>query len=909
MTNHKPGQSKTLLTLFDSLPRHGGSPAVLALSETGVEACSYTELANDVVRMARGLVGAGVAPGEAVALFASESAEYIISCLAIIRAGAAAMPVDVQSDAAALRHVLADSDVRFILTTTDKMEKLRSLADVTLILLDAEEDDPRGWQHLPEGPEALPRPQPNDPATLFYTSGTTGRPKGVPLSHANLAFQIKAVADADVLSNGDRMAVPLPMHHVYPFVIGMLAPLALGSALIIPHSLTGPQIVRALKEGEATIMVGVPRLYDAMFAGIMTKVENRGKLAENVVSTLLGLSIALRRRLGIRVGKRLFSTLHAQIAPQLRVLLCGGAPLDPDLAWKLEGLGWELSIGYGLTETAPLLTMNLPGSSRLDSIGHIVDGVELKINTAADSETGTMGIQDDTTPCSQGEIQARGPNVFSGYRGLPEQTAIAFTDDGWFRTGDLGYIDDKGYVYITGRLKELIVTSGGENIQPAAVEAVYAEDPLIREFALLQKGRQLAGLVVPEVGEIRRRGYDALAPAVREAVTEQAKRLPSYQRISDYVLTRDPLPRTRPGKLRRHLLSELYDQAQALEQANGNGDVGPMPMGEMSGEDIALLENPTARQVWDWLVSRYPTHRLTPETSPQLDLGIDSLEWVTLTLAIEQGFGVHLSAEAVERIDTVRDFLREVSEAPTLEEGTEPNTFLGAPEQAISESQKHWLKPLNSSQSIAAATLHAFNRLAMRALFRVRVEGIENLQLAGPFVITPNHTSYLDSFALGAALDATMLRRTYWAGWRGVAFTGPLARAFSRLGRVLPVDPARGAMSSLALGASILQRGDGLIWFPEGKRSIDGKLQPFRPGIGLMLDRFPVPVVPVYIQGTHEALPPERKWPRLRRITLVIGAPLDPQQLARQGAGRNASERITHALREEVAALGKKMSS
>lgn len=908
MTNYQPGQLKNRPPLLDGLPCYGANPAVLALSETGVNTCSYTELADDVERMAHGLAGAGVAQGEAVALFAGECIEYIIACLAIIRAGGAAMPVDVQSDDATLRHVLTDSGCRFILTTTDKVEKLRSVTAMTLILLDSEKDDPRGWRHLPDGLEALPRPEPDDPATLFYTSGTTGRPKGVPLSHANLAFQIKAVTEAGVIGKGDRMALPLPLHHVYPFVIGMLAPLALGLPLIIPHSLTGPQIIRALREGEATIMVGVPRLYSAIYAGILAKVKARGRLAETIFHGLLGLSIRLRRRLGIHAGKRLFSALHAQIAPRLRALACGGAPLDPDLAWGLEGLGWELSIGYGLTETAPLLTMNLPGSSRLDSIGRIVDGVDLKIDTTARGGTGSMRIRVDS-PFSEGEILARGPNIFSGYRGLPQQTAAAFTDDGWFHTGDLGYIDDDNYVYITGRIKELIVTAGGENIQPTAVEAVYAEHPMIREFALLQKDGPLLGLVVPEVGEIRRRGYDALAPAVREAVAKQTKRLPSYQRISDYGLAREPLPRTRLGKLRRHLLPGLYDQARGLEKAEENSGARPMLIDEMTGEDIALLENKTARQVWDWLAERYPDHRLTPETSPQLDLGVDSLEWVTLTLEIEQRFGLQLSAEALERIDTVRDFLREVSEAPSSGAGTGPTSFLDAPEQAISESQRRWLTPLNPGLSLIAAALHALNRLAMRVLFRLRVEGAGHLPPAGGFVITPNHTSYLDSFVLAAALDPPRLRRTYWAGWTGVAFTGPVVRAFSRLGRVLPIDHDRGAMSSLALGASILQRGDGLIWYPEGGRSIDGELQPFRPGIGLLLDRFPAPVVPVCIQGTHEALPRDRIWPRLGRITVVFGAPLDPRQLAHRGAGRNAAERITHALREQVAEIGPKLSS
>lgn len=436
-----------------------------------------------------------------------------------------------------------------------------------------------------------------------------------------------------------------------------------------------------------------------------------------------------------------------------------------------------------------------------------------------------------------------------------------------------------------------------------------AEHPFIREFALMHQGGRLLALVVPEVGEIRRRGFDALDAAVRQAVAEQGRRLPSYQRISGYVLVREPLPRTRLGKLRRHLLPALYDQAVAIETAREGAIAGPMSEQEMSHEDSALLENPVARRVWDWLAARHPGQRLTPETSPQLDLGVDSLEWVAFTLELEQRFGLQLSAEALSRIDTVRDLLREVAEAPASGPGTEPRSIMEAPERAISEPQRRWIEPLGPVLSAISSALHACNRLVIKGLSRLRVEGAENLRKGGQFVLTPNHTSFLDPFVLAAAMDLATLRRTYWMAWTGIAFTGPLTCASSRLGRVLPIDRDRSALSGLALGAVALGRGHNMVWFPEGSRSADGELQPFRSGIGLLLKRFAVPVVPVYIHGAHEAMPLGRKWPRLRRIRVTIGAPLDPRELARQGEGENDAERITRALHEQVAELRKRPAS
>jgi long-chain acyl-CoA synthetase len=910
----------TLTHVIDNLAERGAKPALIVLREDGVQTWSYAELADCVLRLARGLVGR-VGRGETVAIFAADRPEWIAACLAAVRAGAAVLPLDVQLAEDVLGHVLADSGARLVFTTADKVERL-ARADmagrVVSVLLDADERDARSWRRLfaddvqgraiakgstgvaggrtpgATAPRDLPEAAPDDGAALFYTSGTTGRPKGVPLTHANLAFQINAILAANLVTAQDRVALPLPLHHVYPFVLGMLTPLALGPPLIIPQTLTGPQIVRALREGNATVMIGVPRLYSAMYDGILARVQAQGRLAAALFGAMLTLSTALRRRTGLHLGRRLFRRLHEQLAPGLRVLACGGAALDAELAWRLEGLGWRLAIGYGLTETAPLLTLNLPPSPKLDSVGRPVPGVELKIDSAVRVEHLEHGL-----PAGQGEILARGPNVFRGYRNLPEKTKDAFTADGWFRTGDLGQFDATGYLSITGRLKELIVTAGGENIQPEEVERAYAAHPFIGEFALLEYKGRLVGLILPEPGEIRRHGYTEIVPAIRAAVNEVSKTLPSYQRIFDFAVTRDPLPRTRLDKLKRHLLASCFEQAQALE---GRPEAaGALAVEKMTPSDQALLENPCAQQVWKWLCERYPEQHLTPDTSPRLDLGVDSLGWIEFALEIQRLTGVELSEEAIGRIETVRDLLKEVQEAPAAQVALAP---WDEPEQVLSPEQRRWLEPLGAFTSVLSFTLFIFIRLIMRLLFRLKVDGLDRLP-AGQFVLAPNHVSYLDPLVVGAALPWRMVRRTDWGGWTGVMFTNPLMRAFARLAHVLPVESEAGARSSLAFGAAALKSGHNLVWFPEGERSASGALKPFRPGIGMLLHRFPAPVVPVYIQGAFEALPVSRKWPRLRPITVVFGEALDPKELAEHGAGPDAASRITQNLHGAVSALGR----
>jgi long-chain acyl-CoA synthetase len=223
--------------------------------------------------------------------------------------------------------------------------------------------------------------------------------------------------------------------------------------------------VRALREGEATLIVGVPRLYDALYSGIEARVGSGGRLAAILFGCGVELCVGLRRLTGLDAGRLALRPLRNRFGPRLRVLASGGAALDPDLAAKLEGLGWRVAVGYGLTETAPLLALNPPDGKRLGSVGRPVPGAEISIDQSAMPE----GAVRAGPAHREGEILARGPNIFSGYRNRPKETSKVF-DSGWFRTEDLGYFDDDGYLYVTGRASTLIVTPGGKNVQPEAVK-------------------------------------------------------------------------------------------------------------------------------------------------------------------------------------------------------------------------------------------------------------------------------------------------------------------------------------------------------------------------------------------------------------------------------------------------------
>jgi long-chain acyl-CoA synthetase len=506
-----------------------------------------------------------------------------------------------------------------------------------------------------------------------------------------------------------------------------------------------------------------------------------------------------------------------------------------------------------------------------------VEGVELR-----------LGPAEDAAP-DHGEILAKGPNVFAGYWDNPEATAEAFTDDGYFRTGDLGYFDQAGYLHIAGRSKELIILSGGENIFPEDVEAVYGTAEQAREVAVLEHKDRLVALFVPEPDALGGHSSEDLRQHFRREVERLSPKLPSYARIGDFAITAQPLPRTQIGKLRRHELPEIFAQEKS-------GAGRPEPPAPATGAERALLETPPADRIWPWLEARFEGHTLTLGTSPQLDLGLDSFDWMSLTMELEEQFGIRLSEDAIARVSSLRDLLEEARQAAE----TVPPGELGQP----TPEEERLLEPRGPTQRILARGLLTLNRWLFRAAFRVRVEGLEHLPRDGPYLMTPNHASYLDPFAIGAVIPWPRLQNLHWAGWVGLLFRGPLTRLFSRIFQVLPVDPEHGLTSTLTLGRAVLERGAPLVWFPEGERSIDGHLHGFLRGVGLLLERTGVPAVPVWIEGTFESWPPGRRLPRPHPVSIRIGPPLTLADLDPGGDEADRHRRIAERLRGAVAALG-----
>lgn len=830
-------------TLVDDLGARGEAPALLAVRRGAVRTLSCKTLATRARDLANGLLLIGVSPGEPVALIGPNGFDWVVARLALGLAGAAAVPIDELATETEVRQIFVQTKARRAFCDAPHAEILRRIDTQLSLFLFGESPTPEGARTidslLDSRAQILPAARPDGVAMLAYTSGTTGAPKAIVLTLENIATNVRALVQTRLVGADDRVLLPLPLHHVYPFIVGLLGGLASGSAIVFPQSTTGPDILEGIGLGSVSVMVGVPRLYSAICSGLIDRIAKAGLVRRVLLRFMLGLSASIRRKIGPNIGRFLFFALRRRFGEHLRLLVSGGARLEPETLDLLMGMGFEVRSGYGLAETASIFTANLPGRARWGSEGRPIAG-EMRISNPDQSKIG--------------EIELKGPQIFPRYLDNSEATVTAFTTDGWFRTGDLGFVDRNGFLFVTGRAKEKLVLGGGKKVDPEELERIYGASSYIREIAVFELHGKLVALVVPSLEAVRSGGSMHIDTAIRVQLASSARALPSYQRLAGFAIAREPLPRTRLGKYRRFLIPQIYENAKR-----------PMTREApalLSAEDDALLKQPIARDMFNLLHERYPNKSLSLDTSPLLDLGIDSLEWISFGLELENKFGLRLTEADIGGIVTIRDLLAAAGGA-----------HVAAP--PLPAASRDWTARTGLVLILLGLVILALDQIVMRGAFHLRVQGREHLPTNGNFILVANHSSYLDAPALAAALPYDLLRRCYWAGDPVLLFDKRWKWPLMRAMRCYPLNEREPA-HSLAVSEAILSRGDNIVWFPEGWRSPDGKLQSFLPGIGNLLERAPVTVVPALIQGTFEALPRDHGFSKLHLIRVRFGNAIIP---------------------------------
>lgn len=662
----------------------------------------------------------------------------------------------------------------------------------------------------------------NDIALIIYTSGTTGTPKGVMLTYKNLWANKAGVCDEVNVFNGKRRTLMLlPVHHVLPLMGTVIIPILQGDGIIICETLQGPDIMEALCRGQVGIFVGVPRLWQMLYSGIMKKVN-----ASFVARTLFKIC---KKAKNPKLSRIVFSSVHKKMGGHLDYCVCGGAALDKEIGEGLTALGINLLEGYGMTEMAPIIAFTRPGDYICGCAGLPLPSVECKI--------------------VNGELCCKGNNLMKGYYNRPEETAQVIDADGYLHTGDLAYLDEKGRVYLTGRTKEIIVLSNGKNVQPNEIEYKLEKyEDRVKEAAVIQNGDMLMGIIVPNEVWARNLSDEEVEIALKKEVIEPYNlSVTNYKKLMSIYVYRGDLPRTKLDKLQRFKLKDIVEGKKQAEKQETVQE-------ELTNEMRILKEYIESEKN---VVVHADDHLET-------DLAFDSLDKVGLQGFIEQTFGVDIQPEMMT---TLRSVAEKVEQGKTHVDVSKIDwhDMLLANNSSLELPSTSLFYPLHSK------TFKAFLKLNNR----LRIIGENNVPKKGPFIIAPNHQSFLDGPIVVSGLSCKTLKNTYFYATEEHV-KHPVLKYMAKRNNVILMEKSNLKNSILKL-SEVLKQGKNVIIFPEGSRTYDGDMVPFKKTFAILSKELNVPVVPVCIRGAYGVLPRGSKWIKPKKIEVEYLKPVMPE--------------------------------
>ena len=878
---------RDLLELFEtSTKRHATRVAMRIERDGRKEQYTYADLRELANRVAGFLASEGIKPGDRVMLVSQNTPEWGMTYFGVLKTGASCIPVDPESSIDEILNFARAGEAAGIVLSPkldadhpDLRERLAQQAltartwtfDEVFAVPDEQTEDER-LAMLPARVTA------QSLASLIFTSGTTGQPKGVMLSHRNLTSMVSMLSSVFDMSTKDGVLSVLPLHHTFEFSTGFLTPLSRGAQITYLPELTGEALASAIKNGHVTGMVGVPALWELLHRRIKNKLYERSDLIGKTADGLMQANAWLRDHSGVNLGPLVFYPIHEGLGGRIRYFISGGSALSEKIQKDFQGLGFTILEGYGLTEASPVLTVTRPENRMLTgSVGRPLPGVEVKI---ADPDAAGVG-----------QVIARGPNVMLGYYSDEKATRNALVER-WLYTGDLGRIDDDGNLFLVGRSKEIIVDTNGKNVYPDELEEIYQSSPYVKELSIVGLadgiGEKVACLVVADDeydialsrAELRRR--------VEEHFREVSSSLPYYKRVKVLHFSEDELPRTATRKVKR---GEVVTLLQSLEASVKTDKTAP-------SERQANLEG-------KWLIGIVAnvSNRRPDEISLNsrlADLGFDSLMFVELAAAIENAGG---SVSAPERLNEVQD-LRELSSVVSQKPGAGAGRDGGRVGDRRSEDTEIEVPSFVSAAGNKAGD--ALQWLFYNRFLDTHYEGQSNIPVHTNFIVAANHSSHLDmgltKMALGSAgKDMVVLAAADY--FFDTKYKRAVMENFTNL---VPIERTGSLRQSLRHARSFLDRGYNALIFPEGTRSLTGEMTDFKPVIGYLALHARVGILPVYLHGTHEAMPKGSSVLKSRNVGARIGRFLaveELEELTKGMARADAYRLIAARVRHEVANL------
>ena len=748
---------------------------------------------------------------EKVVIFLENCPEYVFAIYGIYKNKSIIVPVDVSSTVKEFSYIIEDCRPEIIFSAKEKMafisECLSNIEGYNPSILYIEDIDISGVGAAPI--VEIPFGEDENTTVIIYTSGTTGTPKGVMISNKNLWYNMDAVSNQiPIYKFESNVICLLPLHHIFPFAGCILIPFYVGATVYMTENIVPETIIRVLNEGKITTMIGVPRLYDALAKGIINKI-NASRLTKTIykIVSLIGSD---------SVAKKVFKSVHDKFGGNIEFFVSGGAALPLETGEVFKNLGFYVLEGYGMSECAPMISFTRPGERKVGYCGRLLPGLELKID-------------------ENSEVCVKGPNVMTGYYNRPEETAQIIRD-GWLHTGDTGIYDEKYGMKLTGRIKEIIVTSNGKNINPAEIEnEILQKASAIKEIAVFLNEGVLQAVVFPEMNYIRANTNVSIRDSIRPEIEDYNKSAMAYKRIMNFHISSNELPKTRLGKIQRHRLKEVLN----IEQIERKKE-------DLSGKSEIYLN---LKELID-AETKKDAHG---EDHFEIDLALDSLGKISFLAAIENQYHIviketdfdlfptlNLLSDYIEKNCTEYDEKNQGSWKEILENN---NSKLDLPRSGIM---------YNIFTKAITCLLHIY--------YRYTSTGKENLP-SGPCIYACNHSSSIDAALIISKFKWSRIKNIFFFA-KEIHFKGRTTKFLARNNNIILMDINSNVKNSIEQLYQVLKNGKSIVIFPEGTRSNDGRLKNFKESFVILSQALNIPIVPVAIEGAARAAYKKVRFPR-----------------------------------------------
>ncbi|MGL4910019.1 MAG: AMP-binding protein [Cetobacterium sp.] len=650
-------------------------------------------------------------------------------------------------------------------------------------------------------------------ALILYTSGTTGNPKGVMLTFDNILVNVEGLKEYNMYKATDRVLALLPMHHIFPLLGSGIIPLQQGATIAFLKELSSQSMIQALNDYKITIMIGVPRLWEMLHKKIMEKVNSN-----KVVKTLFKTCEKIDNK---NISKKIFKKVHAGFGGNIRFFVSGGSKLNPEISRDFKTLGIDICEGYGLTETAPMISFTPMNKVIPGSAGKILSGVEVKI-------------------AEDGEILSKGRNLMKGYYNKPEATSEVIDTDGWFHTGDLGELKN-GYLYVTGRKKEMIVLSNGKNINPIEIEQWFMSNTdLIEEMVVIEYNKLLTAVIYPNFTKVKEKKITNIAETLKNDVIDKYNlKAPNYKKILDFKIVQQELPKTKIGKIRRFLVPNMLEGKIEVEIK----------------ESIPLFKE---YEIISKYLNDLKGKAVNSSDHLELDLGLDSLDLVEFIAFVGSSFEIDLTEEILVENCTVlkiSEYLKEHSKNVQIKD-TDWSKIL-------SKENSEGLPKNNKIGKLIKSLL----KFPLSTYIKIEKEGLENIKIEKPTIFIGNHQSFLDGFIFSQSVNNDILENTYYLA-KAAHFKDGIIKYLGENSNIMLIDVNRNLSETLQTAATALRNGRNIVIFPEGTRSKDGKMIDLKKFYAILAKELNADIIPFGIKGAYEIYPPHKKLPKSGNVKI-----------------------------------------